>query len=55
MCGDALTLADIVWGVHVHRWLNMEFKRPDIANLRPWYERLLQRPVYRDHVAGEIV
>ncbi len=23
ICGDTLSLADICWGVHVHRWLNM--------------------------------
>lgn len=55
ICGDALTLADVVWGVHVHRWLNMEFERPEVANLRPWYDRLLARPAYRDHVARPIV
>ena len=55
ICGDTLTLADMCWGVHVHRWLNMDFDRPEVANLAGWYERLLQRPVYRTHVAREIV
>jgi glutathione S-transferase len=55
IAGDAITLADIPWGVHVHRWLNMEFDRPDISALRPWYDRLLQRPAYKAHIAGPIV
>jgi glutathione S-transferase len=55
ICGDTLTLADMCWGVHVHRWLNMDFDRPEVANLAAWYERLLQRPVYRTHIAREIV
>lgn len=55
ICGDSLTLADICWGVHVHRWLNMSFDRPDVPNLKPWYDRLLERPVYRTHIAREIV
>ncbi len=55
ICGDALTLADICWGVHVHRWFNMDFARPEVTNLRPWYDRLLTRPVYREHIAREIV
>jgi glutathione S-transferase len=55
ICGDSLTLADMCWGVHVHRWLNMDFDRPEVANLAGWYERLLQRPVYRTHIAREIV
>jgi glutathione S-transferase len=55
ICGDTLTLADICWGIHVHRWLNMDFKRPDVPNLRAWYDRLLKLPVYREHVARPIV
>lgn len=55
ICGDALTLADICWGVHVHRWFNMDFNRPDVANLRAWYDRLLERPVYKEHIARTIV
>ncbi len=55
ICGDALTLADICWGVHVHRWFNMKFDRPDVPNLRAWYDRLLERPVYKTHIAREIV
>lgn len=55
ICGDSLNLADMCWGVHVHRWLNMTFDRPDVPNLKPWYDRLLSRPAYRDHVAREIV
>ncbi len=55
ICGDSLSLADMCWGVHVHRWLNMDFDRPEVAHLSAWYERLLQRPAYRAHVAREIV
>ncbi len=55
ICGEALTLADVCWGVHVHRWLNMHFDRPDVPNLKAWYDRLLARPAYREHVAREIV
>ncbi|MEO9189410.1 MAG: glutathione S-transferase family protein [Acetobacteraceae bacterium] len=55
ICGDALSLADICWGVHVHRWLNMSFDRPEVANLKAWYDRLLARPAYKTHVAREIV
>ena len=48
---DALTLADIAFGVHVHRWFVMPIARPDSPNLHAWYERLLARPGYRAHVA----
>ena len=38
-----LTLADIAFGVHVHRWFVMPIARPDSPHLHAWYERLLAR------------
>lgn len=54
ICGSSLTIADMAWGVHAHRWLNMEFDRPNLPNLRPWYDRLLQRESFRTKWAGPI-
>ena len=51
IAGDALSLADIAWGVHVHRWFVMDIDRPPAPNLRRWYDRLLERPAYTAHVA----
>ncbi len=48
---DAFGLADIPLGVHVHRWFALPIDRPDLPHLRAWYDNLLQRPAYRDHVA----
>jgi len=55
ICGDAPTLADIAWGVHVHRWFVMPLERPAMPHLRAWYDRLLTLPVYREHVARQLV
>jgi glutathione S-transferase len=52
IAGDAFTLADIPWGVHAHRWFNMDFDRPQLPALRAWYDRLCERPAYRDHVVA---
>lgn len=50
--GDRLTLADIVLGTFVHRWFGIEgIARPDLPNLRRWYDALHERPSYRRHVA----
>lgn len=49
--GDALSIADLAWGVHVHRWFTMAIDRPPAPHLRNWYDRLLQRPAYAAHVA----
>ncbi len=51
IAGDALSLADIAWGVHVHRWFTMDIDRPAVPHLRAWYDRLLQRTSYAAHVA----
>ena len=49
--GAAPSIADIAWGVHVHRWFAMPIERPDLPGLRAWYDRLLARPPYAKHVA----
>jgi glutathione S-transferase len=50
--GDSFTLADIAFAVHVHRWFTMAVEaRPEAPHLHAWYQRLLERPAYRDHVA----
>lgn len=46
-----LTTADIALGPVTHRWFNLEIEREDYPHLRAWYDRLLQRPAYREHVA----
>ncbi len=52
LAGDALTLADIPLGVHVHRWLNLDLpNRPAAPHLAAWYQRLLGRPAYKTHCA----
>lgn len=51
VAGPVLTLADIALGVHVHRWFSFDLVRPPQPHLRAWYDRLLARPAYRQHVA----
>ena len=54
VAGPDFTLADIPLGVHVHRWFFFPIQKPDLPHLKSWYERLLQRPVYRQHIAGPV-
>ena len=51
VAGTEFTLADIPLGIAVHRWFSFTFMRPDLPNLRAWYDRLLTRPAYREHCA----
>lgn len=55
IAGDSFTLADIPWGVHAHRWFNMDFDRPSMPALRAWYDRLCARPAYHTHIAFQPV
>ena len=49
--GEQLTMADIPVGAMTYRWYAMpEIERPDLPNLQAWYERLSQRPAFRQHV-----
>ncbi|MDA4844181.1 glutathione S-transferase family protein [Hoeflea poritis] len=50
LLGEALTLADITVGVHLYRYFNLDFKRPEIPSVSAWYERLQQRDGYRENV-----
>ncbi|HUB47476.1 MAG TPA: glutathione S-transferase [Acetobacteraceae bacterium] len=52
IAGPAFTLADIPWGVHAHRWFNMDFDRPPLPHVRAWYDRLCERPAYRQHIVA---
>ena len=50
MAGGQLTLADIPVGAMTYRWYDLEVEHPDYPNLRAWYDRLTQRPAFREHV-----
>ena len=50
LAGERLSLADIAAGVTLFRWYEMPIERPELANLRAWYERLRARPAYRRSV-----
>ena len=51
VAGPALTPADIAIGVHAHRWFSFDIERPPQQALRAWYDRLLERRPFREHVA----
>lgn len=49
--GSELTMGDIPVGAMVHRWYALpDIERPELANLRAWYERLSTRPAFQNHV-----
>jgi glutathione S-transferase len=51
VAGDALTIGDIPVGALAHRWLALDgIDRPVWPALRRWFERLAERPAFREHV-----
>jgi glutathione S-transferase len=50
LLGDRLTLADIPIGTHLYRYFELDIERPDIPHVTAWYERLQERPAYREHI-----
>ena len=49
--GDKATLADLLLGIFVYRYLKNPFiERPNQPNLAAWCDRMCQRPSYKLHV-----
>jgi len=48
--GDAFTLADVVLGLSVNRWAMTPLaERPDLPAVAAYYDRLTERPGFREH------
>jgi glutathione S-transferase len=48
--GQHFTMGDIPVGCFVYRWYALDIARPELKNVRAWYERLGTRPAYANHV-----
>lgn len=48
--GEQFSFADIACGYVLYRYYALDWDRPYLANLAGYYERLQQRPAFRDHV-----
>ncbi|MFP6747755.1 MAG: glutathione S-transferase family protein [Alphaproteobacteria bacterium] len=50
LAGDGFSIADMPVGAMTYRWYGLDVEHPDYPNLRAWYERLSERPAFREHV-----
>ena len=48
--GKSFTMGDIPLGAFVYRWYALAVKRPTLARVEAYYQRLQQRPGYKKHV-----
>ncbi len=51
VAGPAFTLADIVLGLSVHRWLMTPIVRPELPAVASYVRRLSQRPAFMPHAS----
>jgi glutathione S-transferase len=50
LAGSELTLAEITLGTLVYRWHVLPIERPELKNMRAWYERMRERDGFRTHI-----
>ncbi len=48
--GESLSMADIPVGIMVYRWFTLDIERMELPSLHRWYQRLADRPAYKDNV-----
>lgn len=48
--GEAFTMGDIPVGAAAHRFFVLPIERPSVPNVEAWYERLQERPAFRECV-----
>ncbi len=53
ICGADLSMADIVIGAMMYRYMTLPIERPELPAMLAWYQRLCERPAYRKHVMIE--
>lgn len=47
--GDNLAFGDVIVGTLLYRYFTLPFTRVETPNLRAYYDRLAERPAYRQH------
>ena len=52
--GSEFTLADVVLGLSVHRWLSTPIERPDFPAVLAYYGNLRSRPAFAAHATASV-
>jgi glutathione S-transferase len=50
VAGDRFGLADVPIGTCMFRHFALDLPRPELPNVKRWYDGLCERPAYREHV-----
>jgi glutathione S-transferase len=52
VAGDAFSYGDIPVGVMAYRFWQLVPDRPELPNLKRWYDAIAERPAFKDHVSS---
>lgn len=44
LSGDSFGVGDVPMGIYAHTYFSLVVDRPDLPNVRAWYDRLVERP-----------
>ena len=55
VAGSAFTLADVVLGLSVNRWMMTPMDKPDLRHVAAYVDRLGERPGFREFGRNGIV
>ena len=50
IAANRLTIGDIPVGAMAYRWYGLDVKRPNLPAVKAWYDKLVARPAFEDHV-----
>ncbi|MDH3411469.1 MAG: glutathione S-transferase family protein [Gammaproteobacteria bacterium] len=54
LAGSAFTMCDIPMGVSLHRWFLLPIERPNYPKLKAYYDRLSERPGFKQHCGAPL-
>jgi glutathione S-transferase len=54
LVGDTLTMADIAVGCVASRWYLLDIERPDLPNMKSWFERISARSMFKKYVPQDL-
>jgi glutathione S-transferase len=52
VAGDSFSIGDIPVGIMAYRYWQLVPQRPDLRNLKRWYDQIDKRPAFQEHVGS---
>jgi glutathione S-transferase len=52
VAGGSFSIGDIPVGIMAYRYWQLVPQRPDLPNLKRWYDQIDKRPAFQEHVGS---